>query len=349
MEFAPDPDWYVDHVLAYAEPGGAPAPGGPAARWQAWWKCRWQDAAEAAPARLARDQGFVLTTAQARSCGWTANDLRREVRRGRWSAPARGVVSPVTVPADGEPQRAGRRRHALAVTAAALRRRDQVVTARSAAILHGLPTLAVPATPELTARRAITLGHRTRAHVHCATLRDCEIGSWFGAPVGDVARTVLDLARHDRRDAVMAADAALRENLVTRAELDSALDRVASWPYARQARSVLALATDLAESPLESVVRLALHDAGFPAPELQAEIDGFRVDFLWRRQRVILEADGKLKYSGDELWREKRREMQLRRLGFVVVRITWPDLLQWREFTSELAAELRCYLPGVGS
>ena len=52
-----------------------------------------------------------------------------------------------------------------------------------------------------------------------------------------------------------------------------------------------------AESPLESVLRLRLHDDGFPPPQLQAEIAGFEVDMLWPKQRLVLEADGRLKYT----------------------------------------------------
>ena len=54
-----------------------------------------------------------------------------------------------------------------------------------------------------------------------------------------------------------------------------------------------------------------------------------RVDFLVDGTRVVVEFDGKVKYgSGDPcvLWAEKRREDQLRGLGYVVVRITWADL-----------------------
>ena len=53
------------------------------------------------------------------------------------------------------------------------------------------------------------------------------------------------------------------------------------------------------------------------------------MDFLLRGTNVIVEFDGRMKYdSGDPaaLWAEKNREDGLRRLGYVVVRITWADL-----------------------
>jgi very-short-patch-repair endonuclease len=95
---------------------------------------------------------------------------------------------------------------------------------------------------------------------------------------------------------------------------------------------VASLADPLSESPLESLVRLALHESEFPAPELQVEVSvaggqrSYRVDFMWRASRLILEADGRIKYNTSELWDEKRREMELTRAGFRVERVVWADL-----------------------
>lgn len=52
-----------------------------------------------------------------------------------------------------------------------------------------------------------------------------------------------------------------------------------------------------------------------------------RSDFLWPAQRTIGEADGKGKYrTPEDLYAEKRREDQLRGLGFEVVRWGWADV-----------------------
>jgi very-short-patch-repair endonuclease len=56
------------------------------------------------------------------------------------------------------------------------------------------------------------------------------------------------------------------------------------------------------------------------------------VDFLFRQERVVVEFDGAVKYGGAAqsgqlaLVAEKRREDAIRRLGYVVVRLTWADL-----------------------
>jgi very-short-patch-repair endonuclease len=82
------------------------------------------------------------------------------------------------------------------------------------------------------------------------------------------------------------------------------------------------------ESALESIVRGRLLLLGLPMPEPQVWVgDGAgtigRVDFLWRAQRLVGEADGRLKYTDDVLWREKLRQERLADAGFTVVRWTW--------------------------
>jgi very-short-patch-repair endonuclease len=278
----------------------------------------------------AAESGFVLMPDQLRGVGLTRQTARTLVRRGTWTRAAYGAVAPIDV-ADDDPYLVVRRRHALAAAAAARRRPGHVVSGRSAAVLHGLPTFEVPDRPELTAPHSVGLGPRGFAHVRGAALLPSDVTWWFGIPVTTVARTLVDLARHDRRDGLMAADAARHERLVVARPVEFALARAQGWPGVRQAREVLVLASALAESPLESLVRLMLYDDGIPLPTLQARIPGsaYRVDMLWREQRLILEVDGLRKYTGEELRREKRRERRLRRLGYRVERVTWDDIIRF--------------------
>ena len=98
-------------------------------------------------------------------------------------------------------------------------------------------------------------------------------------------------------------------------------------------RSVLPLVRSGAQTPLESISRYRLVNQGLPEPELQARFDdhqgliGF-VDMWWPTLGVIGEADGLVKYTDrDTLVAEKYREDRLRRLGFIVVRWTWWDIM----------------------
>jgi len=285
-------------------------------------------------------QGFVLRRRQALSAGLTESHLRRLVRRGTWSLPRHGVLA-VLPHADAI---AG----SLRATAAALVRPGHVVSHRSAALLHGLPLLATPHAPELTALRASTLGARTACRVRGAALAADEVTDWFGAPVTTIARTVVDLGHHHgRAAALVAADGAMHEGLLTAAALDAAVARCSGWPGICAVREVVLLVSPLAESPLESLTRLCLVDAGVLTPELQVEIidpaDGWRcrVDMLWRAARVVLEADGKVKYTDRELWREKLRRERLERLGYRVVRALWNDVTAQPD---ELVQRVRYYL-----
>jgi len=106
------------------------------------------------------------------------------------------------------------------------------------------------------------------------------------------------------------------------------------------ARMAALFADERAESPGESISRVITAQAGLPAPDLQVKIndaDGLigRVDFRWRRRRLVGEFDGKIKYSrelapgGDPtnaLWTEKQQEDRLRRAGWNVVCWGWNDL-----------------------
>lgn len=171
--------------------------------------------------------------------------------------------------------------------------------------------------------------------------------TWFGASVTTPARTVVDCARHDRFDGIMAADAALRDELVSQSDLDRAIAHASGWPFVRRARSIVKLADGRAESPLESITRLRIADGGLPVPDLQVWIRDpwtgrrYRVDGLWAGQRVVLEIDGTGKYTAAELRREAEREHALRRLGYRIVRLMWDDVvMHWARTVRRLEREL---------
>lgn len=332
----PDPDWYLDNVLVHTVPSDLIEVAGPVAEWRNWWRRQSRCGLAAAI------DGFVLSPSELGSRGISRQAARTKVLRGEWTSAGYGYVAPMDI-RDDRVHVLARRRHALAAAAAVRRRSRHVISGRSAAIVHGLPTFRVPDRPELTALAADVLGRRRGAtHVYGAALRPTDCAAWYGVPVTTVARTLVDAARHDRWDAIMATDAALREHLVDRAALDAAIADATGWPGIRQAREVLALATPLGESPLESLTRLRLHDDGFPSPELQVWIGRDRVDMLFPRQRLILEIDGLEKYVDGALRREKVRETRLRRLGYRVERVTWEDVVKrWPETSAWIRQLLR--------
>jgi hypothetical protein len=181
-------------------------------------------------------------------------------------------------------------------------------------------------------------------------------GMWLTS----VARTVVDIATiADFRCAVTVADAALHASRITRQQPRTLPEELLTrWesrmPFAGHARAsaVIRFATALADTPIESVSRVAMREIGCPSPVLQLEhrdalgLIGYS-DFAWPELRVVGEADGASKYL-DEAFRsgrtveqvvydEKLREDRLRALGWAVVRWPWSVAMN----PHALAARLR--------
>jgi hypothetical protein len=87
----------------------------------------------------------------------------------------------------------------------------------------------------------------------------------------------------------------------------------------------VAIADGRAESTGESWARLALHDAGIPAPTPQLWVERrgqrlFRLDLGWRHHRVAVEYDGEQFHETDEQRRhDLERRMWLRDHGWTVI------------------------------
>jgi hypothetical protein len=151
--------------------------------------------------------------------------------------------------------------------------------------------------------------------------------------VTSVERTVVDLARSLPFAAgVVTADSALCNEKTTAGRLYRVVGDCRRWPGIAKATEVVDFSHPGAESPLESISRVAFRDGGLPPPVLQAWIIGGRgtigrVDFLWEEHRTIAEADGAMKYADpDRARRQLRRDTDLREAGFEVVHFTWRDI-----------------------
>ncbi|WP_051510434.1 type IV toxin-antitoxin system AbiEi family antitoxin domain-containing protein [Intrasporangium oryzae] len=130
--------------------------------------------------------------------------------------------------------------------------------------------------------------------------------------------------------ALVPADAALREGLVTAAELTDAVSSFRAHPGIGPIRCALPQADGRHESPGETRAAFLLRALGFgldPQHEVQCEGRLYRADFRIRGTRVLVEFDGAVKYANPrDLFEEKQREDALRRAGWTVVRLVWADL-----------------------
>lgn len=113
--------------------------------------------------------------------------------------------------------------------------------------------------------------------------------------------------------------------------LDELTERVALFRGRGKARasSAVGRVRPGAESRPETLVRLAIVDAGLPEPEVNVEVHGpgrnrlGRADLLYRTWRVIVEYDGDQHRTDTRQWdRDVQRLERFAAQGWVVVRIT---------------------------
>ena len=95
-------------------------------------------------------------------------------------------------------------------------------------------------------------------------------------------------------------------------------------------------------SDLEVAFLEFVDEAGLPEPETNVIVEGFLVDAVWRRQRLVIELDGEGFHSTSQAFKDDReRDRVLQAAGWRTVRITWKQ----PKFTRRrLDADLRTLL-----
>ncbi|MGZ4486982.1 MAG: type IV toxin-antitoxin system AbiEi family antitoxin domain-containing protein [Nocardioides sp.] len=184
---------------------------------------------------------------------------------------------------------------------------------------------------------------RVRHHAGACGVEDLTRvdGTWVTSPT----RTVLDVATTCRPEvALCVASHFLHERMTTEGALRRMYAERWHWPQGLGTNLVLHLADPRHESVGEARTAYLLFSQGLPTPVPQYEVrrpDGSlvaRVDFAWPEQGVILEFDGRLKYTellragettADALIREKARSDEIAELtGWRIIRFGWADLAQ---------------------
>jgi Transcriptional regulator, AbiEi antitoxin/Protein of unknown function (DUF559) len=285
-----------------------------------------RDSQEVAVARLAARQHGVVSIAQLRAAGIGANAVTRWVRRGRLHRVHRGVY------AVGH---AGLSIEGWWMAAVLACGEGAVLSHAAAAALWGLlgPVRgAIDVSVPTSAGRA----HRGGIRVHrCATLarEGASQGPGRarvppaatvrrGIPVTSVPRTLEDL-----RGAVPAR---LHRRAIRQAELAG---------FALGAAS----GGDRTRSDLERDFLAFCWTHDIPRPEVNARIGRWKVDFLWREARLVVETDSYRYHRGSVAFEDDHaRDLGLRRLGFTVRRYTGAQI---RNRPTVVVADLRAALP----
>lgn len=291
---------------------------------------------------LAEAQEGVLTTSQLRLGGYCSRALVDLVDGGVLDHPGRGLY--VVAAATREDPVA---RHRQLVAGARLLYEDAVLVGATAVLAHEVPVWGADLTHPALRRPIIRSGGMRAFWVRGGVGQSVETGWGPASPLPDsLALLALD---HGIVPGVVSADAALRAGRVTVEELSAAVEAVATWPGGSRAVAMRSFADGRRESVGESRCGVELALVGI-AVTPQVEIrraDGSlvaRVDFVVDGTNVIVEFDGKVKYAdGDPsvLWREKRREDELRALGYTLVRITWADLERPGAVAAKVQAAIR--------
>ncbi len=216
-----------------------------------------------------------------------------------------------------------------------------VLSRESAALHHGFAVVTRPLVPQVTVNRT---QRRRKTELDCtmhwteqwpATTDDETAGEEKPQETRRVTsprRTVLDCARYlPFGEALAIGDSALRSGKV-QADLLAKDAHALRGPGRRRAMRVVASLDARAESALESMLRARVVEAGLTGfvPQHQIRVPGFsaRVDLANPFLRIVLEADS-FAFHGTRaaLRRDCRRYVNLARLGWVLLRYSWEDVI----------------------
>lgn len=154
-----------------------------------------------------------------------------------------------------------------------------------------------------------------------------------GRPATTPDWTAVEVARALRRPRALATlDAALRSGTCERHQLLAAAELQSGRRGIAVVRELIPFADGLAESPMESEARLAMHDGGLPKPALQyAIVDRsgrrWRLDFAWPDRRVAVEYDGFDWHSDQQRFaRDRQKRAALNEMRWSLLSVVSDDV-----------------------
>lgn len=155
-------------------------------------------------------------------------------------------------------------------------------------------------------------------------------------------RTAFELARREPRlDAVIALDALSRVGGFTPQEVLGVHARHPGSRGVARLAGLVALASPLAESPMETRVRLALHDHGVRPPVLQHPVGTYRIDLAYPDLLLGIEYDGGHHLDPWQAREDLARQAFLTAQGWTVLR---PDASEVIRYPDRVAGTVRHHL-----
>ncbi len=275
----------------------------------------------------------MVTRGQLEAAGLTASAIQRRMRTG-WLRPLhRGVyrIGPIASPLFRE-------------MAAVLAVGDESVLSHVSAALVQIPE--PPA--RLAAVRsgavdviAIGANRRQRPGVRVhrfANLPPDERGIHEGVPITIPARTLLDAAGMvGSREIEALVARAEREGLVSREDLIRLMQRHPRRPGTAALRALLMPGTELAmtRSNAEEVFLTLIREARLDGFETNVPFGRYELDFLWRKERIAVEIDGRRYHSSRPRSEgDRRKDAWLLGQGITVLRLSWDQITRDRTATA---------------
>jgi hypothetical protein len=297
-----------------------------------------------------------FTRADALRAGLDDNDIRRALKVRLWTRVRWGVYTFTDLWTEQDEVA----RHLAAARAVARKLGPAVALSHvSAALDHGLTVWGAD----------LSLVHVTRldggagriesgVQHHEGFCAGSEVSEKDGYLIVRPVRAALEAAGLMPAEAAVATlDSGLHLRRFGAEELDAAFGLMQHWPDTLHLQFAVRFADGRSESVGESRARYLCYKHGLPAPELQFRVYDERgalagiTDMAWEQHRLLGEFDGKVKYGrllrpgeepGDAVFREKRREDELRRLtDFSMIRLTWADLYSGAETAARIRALMR--------
>jgi hypothetical protein len=263
-------------------------------------------------AALAARQHGVVERKQLHALGLGDGAIAKRASRGRLHRVHRGVYSV------GHALLTREARFMAAVLACG---EGAVLSHVSAAVLWGLLRKEGPGV-HVTVPTGAGRARRRGIAVHRAALDEGEVTTLAGIPVTTPGRTIVDLADISSRRTV---ERAIDEAEYLRLDC-SGLGPRPGRPGSGLLTCILSehrAGATRTRSELEELFLAMCEAYGLPPPEVNAVIEGYEVDFVWRRQRLIVETDGHAAHGTRQAFeRDRLRDADLTANGWRIIRLT---------------------------
>lgn len=293
---------------------------------------------------------------EALAAGIDDGALRRALRHGGLARVRHGVYADSAWWRDASEDR----RHVeLAQAVSRMLTAPIVFSHQTAAALHGLPTWGLDL-GHLHVTHLGPAGGRVQAGLvhHRSSLAGNDSTAIDGLPVTSAARTVVDCIKVTTSESgLVLASAALHAGLTDHANLRRQVLLQEHDPSTLRARVIVGRADHRLASVGESRSLHLFITQQLPRPQLQVPIRDWTgsligiVDFAWPQYCLIVEFDGRVKYSTllrpgettvDAIVREKEREDRIREAtGWTVLRLTWDDLARPKRTAQRIRNAMR--------